>query len=202
MTRRVPTPDAHHPRYAAPCGIVARGHAAPSRREVVAGAERAALGLQPDHAHLVAGAQLLQRRFEVVAQPFADRVQLLGAIEDDRRDPRSGPSQRGCCRNRSPVLLPSGVGAHNTPRNQLGCELLPRTGGRDNRGARRRSLPATRDHRRTLGQQSQATATTRAASSRLARLQRRNTTSIRLARDDRLLGWLHRPRVVWAPRWS
>ena len=54
-------------------------------RQVVAGAEGAAGALESDHAHVVAGVQLAQRRLEVVAQSARDGVQLLGAVERDRR---------------------------------------------------------------------------------------------------------------------
>ena len=38
----------------------------------------------PDHAHGVAGVQLLERRLQIAAQSLAERVQLLGPVQRDR----------------------------------------------------------------------------------------------------------------------
>ena len=55
------------------------------RGQVVAGAERPARALQPNHPHRVARIQLAQRRLQVIAQRAGDCVQLLRTIQRDRR---------------------------------------------------------------------------------------------------------------------
>ena len=70
-------------------------------REVVAGAERPPGAAQADDAHVVAGVELAQGRVQVVEQPGAHRVELLGAVEGDRGD---GPVDRRRSGSRNSVM--------------------------------------------------------------------------------------------------